>query len=79
MMPTYPIRVRVRRVGQGEGQRGSQGLVVDAHLPHVHLVRELACGGARACEDCGAVAVRVGVDEGDGLVEAVGVEHLQHR
>ena len=42
---------------------------MEAHLPHVHLVRELACGGARACEDCGAVAVRVGVDEGDRLVE----------
>ena len=28
MIPTYPIRVRVRGVGQGEGQRGSHGLVV---------------------------------------------------
>ena len=57
-------------VGVGVGVRG------DARLPHVDLVRELACCRAGASEESSAVAVGVSVDQSDGLVESVGVQHL---
>jgi hypothetical protein len=50
------------------GKRHGDG-DVDSNLAGLDLLLE-ACGGcAGACEDCGAVAVFVCVDEGDGIVE----------
>jgi hypothetical protein len=42
---------------------------VDADLAHVDVFLELARGGAALGEDGRAVAVGVGVDEGDGLID----------
>mmetsp|Transcript_29542 Transcript_29542/g.84217 ORF Transcript_29542/g.84217 Transcript_29542/m.84217 type:complete len:503 (-) Transcript_29542:51-1559(-) len=50
---------------------------VHAHLPSLDLVDEFPCGAAAAREDGSAVAVRVGVDELNGLVEAVGLDAAQ--
>ena len=47
------------------------------HLPHIDRVLELARCGARACEECAAVAVRIGVEQCNGLVERIDLEHLE--
>lgn len=44
-------------------------LHIDAKLAGFDFTLESGGGGAGAGEDCGAVAVFVGVDHGDGLVE----------
>jgi len=48
-------------------------------LRAAHLVLELARRPPRVCEDGGAVAVLVGVDEGDGGVQVGRVQAHQHR
>ena len=52
---------------------------VDAHLPHVNLVRELPGGRAARREEGGAVALGVAVDERDGVVQVGGLEAAEHR
>lgn len=49
------------------------------HLAHVHLVRVFACSGAVCGEDSCAVAIEVPVNQTDGIVQGVGLEHNQHR
>jgi hypothetical protein len=72
-------QLRAARAGEAEvGHRHRDGHV-DADLSHVDLVLELARDRARLREDAGAVAVGVGVDEGDRLVERVHAHDLQHR
>ena len=58
-----------REHGEGDGDGN-----VDSNLAGLDLLLEAGRGCARACEDGGAVAVFVGVDEGDGVVEGGDVE-----
>src|SRR5256885_13254786 len=58
------------REGEQRNRHGNRH--VDADLAHVDVFLELARRSARLREDGRAVAVGVGVDELDGLVQAVG-------
>ena len=53
------------RTGETEVGNRNRDRHVDPNLADVDLVLELACHGAALGEDAGAVAVRVGIDEGD--------------
>ncbi|RUS19249.1 hypothetical protein BC937DRAFT_87767 [Endogone sp. FLAS-F59071] len=55
------------------GKRYGNGHV-DAHLANVNLGFEPAGRGARGSKDGSAVAVRITVYQGDGVVERIGVE-----
>ena len=58
--PIYPVRLKPQKASHGS-----------AHHAHVHLALEAARRRPAAGEDGGAVAVLVGVDQGDGLVKGV--------
>jgi len=60
----------------GEGDRDGN---VDSNLAGLDLLLEAGRRCAGACEDGGAVAVFVGVDEGDGVVEGGDVEADEDR
>ena len=60
--------------GQGDGDGD-----VDADLAGLDVLLEVGGGGAGAGEDGNAVAVLVGVDERDGVVDRVHVEAAEHR
>lgn len=59
---------------EGEHGKGDGDGNVDSNLAGLDLLLEASRGCAGACEDGGAVAVFVGVDEGDGVVEGGDVE-----
>ena len=54
--------------GQRHGNRH-----IDSNLACLEILLEAGSGGTGAGEDCGAVTVFVGVDEGDGVVGGVDV------
>ena len=60
--------------GEGEHGKGDGNRDVDSNLTGLDLLLEASRGCAGACEDGGAVAVFVCVDEGDGVVEGGDVE-----
>ena len=60
--------------GEGEHGKGDGNRDVDSNLAGLDLLLEASRGCAGACEDGGAVAVFVGVDKGDGVVESGNVE-----
>ncbi|MNR13609.1 hypothetical protein D3C85_1300200 [compost metagenome] len=67
------------RTGEGEQRDRYRDRHVDADLADVDLFLEVTRGSAGAGEQGGAVAVRVGVDDLDRLVEVGGVHDAQHR
>src|SRR5580698_5794862 len=61
--------LRAARAGEAEEGDGHGNRYVDAHLPHVDLVLELARDGSALGEDPGAVAERIRVDQCDRSIE----------
>lgn len=72
--PEAPPRAREAEHRQGNGDGD-----VDSDLPRVDLVDELAGVAAARGEDRRAVAVGVGVDDLDGVLEGVSVHEAEDR
>ena len=71
-------QLRGAAAGEREQRHGHRHGHVDAHLAHVDLFLELARCAARLGKDGRAVAVGVGVDELDGLIQRGRLDHAQH-
>ncbi|MNK99402.1 hypothetical protein D3C87_1197950 [compost metagenome] len=67
------------RTGEAEERHRHRNRDVDTDLADVDFVLEFTCRRAALGEQARAVAERVGVDQGDGLVERIDFQHHQHR
>mmetsp|Transcript_21036 Transcript_21036/g.49367 ORF Transcript_21036/g.49367 Transcript_21036/m.49367 type:complete len:232 (-) Transcript_21036:926-1621(-) len=63
---------------EGEHRQRNRDRDVDTNLSRFNLVGEFPCSRPAACEDGGAVAVRVRVHEVDGFLEGVGLHTAEH-
>src|SRR5690606_26081051 len=78
------VRTQVAQLGAARATEGEQryrhrNRHVDPDLTHIDVFLEAAGNATGAGEDGGAVAVRVGVDDLDGIVQRVGFHHAEHR
>ncbi|KFF32029.1 chemotaxis protein [Pseudomonas aeruginosa VRFPA01] len=65
--------------GEGEERQRYRDRHVDSHLADLHRVLVAPSGAAGAGEQAGAVAIGIGVDQGDGLFQAIHLQAGQHR
>src|SRR5579859_2034718 len=81
-MPSLRVQVAEKAVvpaAEGEERHGGCHPDVDAHVPRVGLVAELARSRATAGEDTGHVAVAAAIHQRYRLVNAFGLRQTQHR
>src|SRR5690606_35281427 len=67
------------RAAEGEQRYRHRDRHVDTDLADVDIFLEAPRDAAGAGEDRGTVAVRVGVDDVDRLIQVVGLHYAQHR